>query len=275
MTTSATPRAAAPARRARPDAPGGHRASGPATADALSLVHVRGPVEPTRGPVLLVHGAGVRAEIFMPPTSETVVDALLAGWMGPVAAELACVDRPGARCLDAGPGCSPRSSRRSPGGAPPDRGEHAQGHRALPGQHVVRDVVGGRAASRGRHDREQRGLPAPGGPDPDPDEAAQPHTGDEHLVPAVSPAWGDRPGGPISRIITAGVRATHRECSNSVCRMVSFTYGTGTLGPVVPREPGRRHARLDPWRVRGRPDQLLRPDGGERGTRADRPCPRR
>src|SRR4029079_19635428 len=30
-----------------------------------------------RGPVLLVHGAGVRAEIFRPPLERTLVDALL------------------------------------------------------------------------------------------------------------------------------------------------------------------------------------------------------
>lgn len=51
----------------------------------LSLVHVgirsevgRGP---TRGPVMLVHGAGVRAELFRPPLKRTLVDALLDdGW---------------------------------------------------------------------------------------------------------------------------------------------------------------------------------------------------
>lgn len=43
-----------------------------------SLVNVRGPGAPTRGPVLLVHGAGVRAASFRPPTRLTVVDALLA-----------------------------------------------------------------------------------------------------------------------------------------------------------------------------------------------------
>jgi len=43
----------------------------------LNLVHVRGEREPSRGPVLLVHGAGVRANIFRAPVDETVVDALI------------------------------------------------------------------------------------------------------------------------------------------------------------------------------------------------------
>lgn len=42
------------------------------------LIHVRGDRTPTKGPVLLVHGAGVRANIFRPPVETTFVDALLA-----------------------------------------------------------------------------------------------------------------------------------------------------------------------------------------------------
>jgi hypothetical protein len=47
----------------------------------LSLVHVTSPAEPTKGPVLLVHGSGVRAELFRPPIRTTIVDVLLEdGW---------------------------------------------------------------------------------------------------------------------------------------------------------------------------------------------------
>ena len=45
----------------------------------LNLVHVRGEHAPTRGPVLLVHGAGVRANIFRAPSGRTLVDALVVG----------------------------------------------------------------------------------------------------------------------------------------------------------------------------------------------------
>src|SRR5690606_12704711 len=44
----------------------------------LNLVNVRAAdTEPVRGPVLLVHGAGVRANIFRPPGQPTLVDALI------------------------------------------------------------------------------------------------------------------------------------------------------------------------------------------------------
>src|SRR4051794_29563679 len=47
----------------------------------LPLAPVNGPRPATRGPVLVVHGAGVRANLFRPPVRETFVDALLAaGW---------------------------------------------------------------------------------------------------------------------------------------------------------------------------------------------------
>ncbi len=42
-----------------------------------SLTHVRGPHPPTKGPVILVHGVGVRTEIWRPPTPRTLVEALV------------------------------------------------------------------------------------------------------------------------------------------------------------------------------------------------------
>lgn len=42
----------------------------------LNLHHVTGARPPTRGPVLLVHGAGVRADIFRPPGQTTLADAV-------------------------------------------------------------------------------------------------------------------------------------------------------------------------------------------------------
>ena len=43
----------------------------------LRLTQITGPSAPTRGPVLVVHGAGVRANIFCPPVATTFVDALV------------------------------------------------------------------------------------------------------------------------------------------------------------------------------------------------------
>ena len=37
------------------------------------VIHVRGKDKPTKGPVLLVHGVGVRSEIWQPPLPYTLV----------------------------------------------------------------------------------------------------------------------------------------------------------------------------------------------------------
>ena len=43
-----------------------------------NLINVRGEQAPTKGPVILVHGAGVRANIFRAPVETTFVDYLVA-----------------------------------------------------------------------------------------------------------------------------------------------------------------------------------------------------
>ena len=55
------------------------RVVGVTTADgvACNVINVRGASAPTKGPVLLVHGAGVRANIFRAPSGRTLVDALI------------------------------------------------------------------------------------------------------------------------------------------------------------------------------------------------------
>jgi len=42
-----------------------------------NLLHAVNNKPPARGPVLLVHGAGVRANIFNPPTSRNIITALM------------------------------------------------------------------------------------------------------------------------------------------------------------------------------------------------------
>lgn len=42
-----------------------------------NLINVRGPEPPRKGPVLLVHGAGVRANLFRAPVRPTIVDYLV------------------------------------------------------------------------------------------------------------------------------------------------------------------------------------------------------
>src|SRR5207302_98070 len=48
---------------------------------ACNVINVRGPHAPAKGPVLLVHGAGVRANIFRAPSSRNLVQLLVdEGW---------------------------------------------------------------------------------------------------------------------------------------------------------------------------------------------------
>jgi hypothetical protein len=49
---------------------------------ACNLVHIEGSNPPTKGPVLLIHGAGVRANLFRAPVERTVVDHLIDCGMG-------------------------------------------------------------------------------------------------------------------------------------------------------------------------------------------------
>ena len=75
-----------------------------------NLVNVRGSDEPPKGPVLLVHGAGVRANIFRAPSGRNIVDVLVTlppGWVviagfNPMHAESAVVFVPPFGC--SGPG---------------------------------------------------------------------------------------------------------------------------------------------------------------------------
>jgi hypothetical protein len=54
---------------------------------------------------------------------------------------------------------------------------------------------------------------------------ALPMTG--KLIDSFNPAWGDQAPRGVPRMLTLGVKAVHRECDNTVCRLVSFTYGSG------------------------------------------------
>ena len=193
----------------------------------LTLVHVQGRHEPTRGPVLVVHGAGVRAELFRPPLPRTFVDALLdEGWdvwllnwrasidLDPVPwtlDEAAAYDHPAAvRHVLAATGADTLKAV-----------VHCQGSTsftmaAMAGLLPEVDTVVSNAVSL--HPVVPRFSTFKIG-------RVSPVVG--KVLPHVSPAWGDKPDGLLSKALVLMVRATHRECHNNVCRMVSFTYGTG------------------------------------------------
>jgi hypothetical protein len=177
--------------------------------------------------VLLVHGAGVRAELFRPPVERTIVDALIAdGWdvwllnwrasidLDPVpwtlddaaaydhpAAVRHIVARTGAASIKAVVHCQGSTSfcMSAVAGLLPEVGLIVSNavslHPVIPA--FARFKI----------------------------QALRPAM--QQLTPYLNPAWGDGPNTPFSRVARGAVLATHRECTNPVCRMVSFTYGSG------------------------------------------------
>jgi hypothetical protein len=194
----------------------------------LRLTNVRGEHEPSRGPVLLVHGAGVRGNIFRAPVGTNVVDALVAEgydvWLEDWRASIDLT--PNDWTLDQAA---------------------LYDHPA-----AVRTVVAETGASRVKAIIHCQGstsfmMSAVAGLVPEVDtvvsNAVSLHTVVppwsraklRYAVPAVhpflrflDPAWGRRPPEALApRLLTALVRAVHHECDNTVCKLVSFTYGSG------------------------------------------------
>lgn len=195
----------------------------------LTLVHVSSALHPAapRGPVLLVHGAGVRAELFRPPLPRTLVDALLDdGWDVWMLNWRASIDLPSVPWTldDAAVFDHPAAVRevlRRTGADSLAAFVHCQGSTSFTMSAVagllpeVRTVVSNAASlfvnvpwvSR---QKLTHLLPMLGG-----------------FTPMLSPRWGYKSQGYFSRVVRAGVQLTHRECNNNVCRLVSFTYGAG------------------------------------------------
>lgn len=193
----------------------------------LSLVHVRAPFEPWRGPVLLVHGSGVRAELFRPPIPHTLVDGLLdEGWDVWMLNWRASVDlepMPWTLC-DAAVHDHPAAVRHvleATGATTLKAIVHCQGSTsftmsAVAGLLPQVDTVVSNAVSlhpvlplwsRGKIWSFTPVL--------------------QRLTPYLSPAWAYRTEGNFSTVVRRIVATTHHECDNLVCRMVSFTYGSG------------------------------------------------
>lgn len=196
---------------------------------ALTLKHVRAP-DGGKGPVLLVPGAGVRAELFCPPGQRSVVDALvddgwdvwLQNWRSSIDVPLTDWDLDQAAVHD-----HPRAVaavREHTGAATVKAITHCQGASSFmlsAAAGLLPDVDTILANSMALHPVVPAGsrfklscvmpLAAP-------------------LLPHLDTRW-EEPGHPapnlIAKALVAAVRATHRECRNSSCRMVSFTYGAG------------------------------------------------
>lgn len=194
---------------------------------ALNLVHAQGRYPPALGPVLLVHGAGVRSNIFRPPTARTLVDALVeAGYDVWLEDWRASIDvEPTSWTLDAAAVFDhPQAVRevlRHTGAADLQAVVHCQGSTSftmaavaglLPEvRTVVTNAVSLHPVIPGISEIKIRG--------------ATPLVA--RFTPFMDAQWGDHAPTPFAKVVRTLVRTVHRECDNGVCRMVSFTYGTG------------------------------------------------
>jgi len=199
----------------------------------LNLKRVRGPKPARKGPVLLIPGAGVRAALFRPPEPVTVVDALLDdGWDVWLENWRASID-------------VPRNEWNLDQAAVYDHPRAVRKIRELTGADTVKAVVHCQGSSSFM-------LAVTAGLLPEVDNIVA-NSMSLHpvvppwsrfklswLVPVVAPLlrcrgtrW-EGPGHPspnlVARALVAVVHASHHECENSSCRMISFTYGSGRPG---------------------------------------------
>jgi len=193
----------------------------------LNLHHVWGRTPAHRGPVLLVHGAGVRANIFRAPVETDVVAALvehgydvwLENWR-------ASIDLPPTRWnLDEAavhdhPAAVKTVLERT--GAPTMKAiVHCQGSTsfvmsATAGLLPQVDTIVSNAVSLHPVVPTWSGFKL---------RFLMPIV--ERLTRYLNPHWGVRPDGFVARMVNALVALSHHECDNLVCRQVSFTYGAG------------------------------------------------
>ena len=193
----------------------------------LNLVHVQGGAKPTRAPVLLVHGAGVRANIFNPPERTTFVrylierghDVWLENWRASIdvpasewtldqaavfdhpAAVRMVVERTGVPNINAVIHCQGSTSFTMSALA----GLVPQVRTIVSNAVSLHPVVPTKARIKGLL-----------------------------LLPFVAmitryldPRWGETPTTPVAKMLKGIVDLLHRECSNGVCKFASFTYGAG------------------------------------------------
>lgn len=198
---------------------------------ALNLINVRKRGEkPTRDPVLLVHGAGVRGNIFRAPVQRNVVDALLdAGFDVWLENWRASIDvAPNAWTLDQAAlfdhPAAVKAVIADTGASSIQAIIHCQGSTSFAMSAVaglvpeVRTIVSNAVSLHPvvpwwSQQKLRFAVPVV-----------------SELTPYLSPAWGNkrrRAPGFLPKYFTTAVRAVHHECDNTVCKMVSFTYGSG------------------------------------------------
>lgn len=191
------------------------------------LIHVRGTNPPQRGPVLLVHGAGVRANIFRPPVETTLVDFLidhgydvwLENWRASIDLppnpwtldQAALYDHPeavrvvvsetGEKRIKAVVHCQGSTSFMMSAVA----GLVPQVKTIVSNAVSLHPVVPGFSEFK-----LQFALPLL-----------------RLLTRELNPQWGLEARSIPAKLVSLLVALTHHECENAVCKQVSFTYGSG------------------------------------------------
>ena len=194
---------------------------------ALNLINVRGKSNPDRGPVLLVHGAGVRANLFRPPVKPNLVEVLieqgydvwLENWRASIDLEPCHWTLDEAAAWD-----HPQAVRKVVEETGHEKIKaiiHCQGSTsfmmsAVAGLVPQVETIVSNAVSLHPVVPKWSGFKlrfvVP---------AVAP------IMPMIDPHWGVNAPGLVPKVTRALVRLAHRECRNDVCRLVSFTYGSG------------------------------------------------
>lgn len=193
----------------------------------LNLVNVRGEKPPAREPVLLVHGAGVRANIYRAPVEVDIVDTLiengfdvwLENWRSSIEFpkntwtldQAAVYDHPQAvkTVVD-------ETGREKIKAIIHCQGSTSFTMSAMAGLVPQVDTIVTNAVSLHTVVPRWSGFKL------------------RFLVPGVNlitryfnPHWGVKSPTLFAKFMNLMVRMTHHECDNNVCRLVSFTYGSG------------------------------------------------
>lgn len=191
-----------------------------------NLINIR-PESPEKGPIVLVHGAGVRANIFRAPSGWNIVDELVAAgydvwlenWRASIDFEPSewTLDQAAAYDHPAAVDTVLRETEASTVKAI----IHCQGSTsfmmsAVAGlvPHVTTIVTNAVALHPviPSWSRLKIGYALPA---------------IRLLTDYLNPQWGVHAPGVTPKLLNAAVQLTHHECSNPVCKEVSFTYGSG------------------------------------------------
>ncbi len=192
-----------------------------------NLIQIRGSKEASKGPVLLVHGAGVRANIFQPPGERSIVDCLIEDgydvWLENWRASIDLPPNPWtldqAAVFD-----HPEAVKRVVAETGCDRIKaivHCQGSTsfflsALAGLTPQVTTIVSNAVSlhpvvpRLSAFKLRYGVRS-----------------FRYLADYMNPQWGLHAPTVAAKLVDLMVRLTHHECDNAVCKHVSFTYGAG------------------------------------------------